>query len=213
MAQVSPHGPPAEEVPHERGPRRTCWHMNVQDEPEATRSRPPAEQQGASCAGGAGMRLSGKLRLKAAAEKVVEEQRSSSPSRSSRFSAAAHAMTHLARGPDGHARPWRLAGAADLGPKGLDRFVIHPSSRFKTAAELLVSICVLYTAVVAPVRCGGLRLSITHFFSSCQIACSHKRLAPTRGGRARRSRLVHVAARPGDVPSSRPQGCLSRPDQ
>ena len=41
---------------------------------------------------------------------------------------------------------------ADLKAKGLDRLVIHPDSRFKVLFEIFIIFCVLYTAVVEPLK-------------------------------------------------------------
>lgn len=40
----------------------------------------------------------------------------------------------------------------DLKPRGLDRVVIHPDNRFKSLFEVFIIFCVLYTAVVEPLK-------------------------------------------------------------
>lgn len=40
----------------------------------------------------------------------------------------------------------------DLAPKGIDRFVIHPDNKFKSIFEVFIIFCVLYTAVVEPLK-------------------------------------------------------------
>ena len=41
---------------------------------------------------------------------------------------------------------------ADLKPRGINRIVIHPDNRFKGIYEVFIIFCVLYTAIVEPIK-------------------------------------------------------------